>query len=178
MKNKKFISIQTKRYSEFFRRLFDEYKTNYSVFIDGKIVESAKFSKLIEDWCTNDLIKKTRDFKLSRDNIDLFGFHDGPDELWAIETELPFVERLAADKLIRFRTNPVRGNSTGLMNWWNLFMLSCILIVGILLQLIFWKTPDNTFPQAILSHSYLWIVYPVTGVFAAEHILNFFRRRK
>jgi hypothetical protein len=108
MKRRTLISIETTHYSEFFRRLFQEYKTDSYVRVDGKVVNAAQFPQLIADWCTNDQIKKTKNFKLSRGETDLFGFHDSPDELWAVETELPFIERLAADKLVRFRIMPVR----------------------------------------------------------------------
>jgi len=103
MKKKNLVAIETKRYSEFFRRLFQEYDSGSQVTIDGKRFTVAQFPHLIADWCSNSQIKKTKNFKLSRGKTDLFGFHDKPDELWAAETELSFIERLAADKLVRFR---------------------------------------------------------------------------
>jgi hypothetical protein len=42
----------------------------------------------------------------------------------------------------------------------------------------FWKTDNKSVPDALLSHGYLWIAYLLIGVFSAEHILNFFRRRR
>ncbi|MGH7976484.1 MAG: hypothetical protein ACREC8_07455 [Limisphaerales bacterium] len=107
MKNK-FIAIETKRYSEFFRRLFQEHGTDSQAMVDGGKISAEQFPQLIIDWCKNAQIKKTRNFRLSRGKTDLFGFHDSPDELWAVETELPFVERLAAEKLVRFRIMPVK----------------------------------------------------------------------
>lgn len=102
MKNK-LIAIETKRYSVFFRRLLQEYGVGSRVEVDGKAIKTERLPQLITEWCTNEQIKKTKNFKLSRGKIDLFGFHDTPDEMWAMETELPFVERLAKEKIVRFR---------------------------------------------------------------------------
>jgi hypothetical protein len=109
MKEKKLIAIETKRYSEFFRRLLQEYKVGSRVKLDGKTFGAEQLPQLIAEWCTNEQIKKTKDFKLSRGKIDLFGFHDSPDEMWAVETELPFVEQLANEKILRFRIMTCRG---------------------------------------------------------------------
>jgi hypothetical protein len=103
MKKAKFISIETTRYSEFFRRLLQEYGPTSHVTIDGKVFDETQFPRLIEEWCINDRIKRTKDFRLLRDKTALFGFHDSPSELWATHTELPFLERMAAEKLVRFR---------------------------------------------------------------------------
>jgi hypothetical protein len=110
VKKKNLISVQTTRYSEFFRRLLQEYGTDSQAAIDGKNFSAEQFPQLIADWCVNDQIKKTRNFRLSRGKTDLFGFHDSPDEFWAAETELPFIERLAGDKLVRFRIMTCRGD--------------------------------------------------------------------
>ncbi|MEY2466201.1 MAG: hypothetical protein QOD03_722 [Verrucomicrobiota bacterium] len=110
MKKSKLIAIETTRYSEFFRQLFQEYGTDSQAKIDGKIIDATQFLELIANWCTNEQIKKTKDFKLSRGKTDLFGFHDSPNELWAVESELPFIEKLAADKLVRFRIMKCRAN--------------------------------------------------------------------
>lgn len=57
-----------------------------------------------------------------------------------------------------------------------------VLLVGLLafgaaLQVVFWKTPDNTAVQALLSHPYLWLIYFLIGVLGSEHLVNSFRRR-
>lgn len=97
------ISIETTRYAEFFRYLLQEYISGSSVTIDGRTIEESGFPQLIEGWCVNERIKQTRNFTLSRNKTELFGFHDSPKELWASITELPFVERMAANKLVRFK---------------------------------------------------------------------------
>ena len=97
---KELISIETKRYSEFFRYLLEEYASTSRITIDGDTFDGNDCAQL-KDWCVNKRIKQTRNFKLTRDNMDLFGFHDSPSELWAAITELSFVERMAEAKLIR-----------------------------------------------------------------------------
>jgi adenosylhomocysteine nucleosidase len=57
-------------------------------------------------------------------------------------------------------------------------VLFCIFISGSIFQIAFWKTADKTIIQALLSNSIFWVVYFVVGVLCAEHIHNFFRRRK
>jgi hypothetical protein len=104
----KLISISTKRYSEFFRRLLGEYSAGTSVEIDLRSYPASEFPNLIETWCTNAKIKGTREFRLIRGNDDLFGFHDSPDELWAACSELPFVERLASEQLLQYRIGSIR----------------------------------------------------------------------
>jgi hypothetical protein len=104
------ISIETKRYSEFFRHLLEEYAETSRIMIDGHPFEGSDLAEL-KSWCVNEQIKQTRNFKLTRGKMDLFGFHDSPGELWAAMTELPFVERMAKAKLIRFRLPPVSAST-------------------------------------------------------------------
>jgi hypothetical protein len=96
----KLISIETKRYSEFFRHLVAEYSDGVVVLIDGKEVS---VSDVLSVWCQNTVICQTRDFLLKRHGVELCGFHDHPSETWMVDSELPFVERLAAKHIIRFR---------------------------------------------------------------------------
>lgn len=99
------ISIETKRYSEFFRHLLEEYAETSRITIDGHAFGGSDLAEL-KSWCVNERIRQTRNFKLTRGKMDLFGFHDSPSELWAAITELPFVERMAQAKLIRFKLPP------------------------------------------------------------------------
>ena len=98
----KAICIKTTRYSAFFKSLLAEYPQGVSIRIDEKEYSSSDIPVLLEAWCTNERIKKTRDFILSRGNEDLFGFHDHPDNLWAAYSELPFVERMHQEHVIRY----------------------------------------------------------------------------
>jgi hypothetical protein len=103
------ISIETTRYSEFFRRLFNEYGNDTRASIDSRTVEGRDFAQFVDEWCVNDRIKQTKNFSLHRGKTELFGFHDHPRELWAATTELPFVERLAAEQIVRFKVVKSRG---------------------------------------------------------------------
>jgi hypothetical protein len=96
------IDVRTTRYSEFFKRLLDKYADGATVEIDGNRYSSSDFPKLIRDWCTNAKIRETRNFGLSRNGTEIFGFHDHPSELWAAISELPFVEQLASEGIVRF----------------------------------------------------------------------------
>jgi hypothetical protein len=48
------------------------------------------------------VIRRTNNFQVIRDGVALFGFHDGPKDFWAAESELPFIETLVAEKLTRY----------------------------------------------------------------------------
>src|SRR5436190_20637632 len=99
----KLIGIRTKRYSEFFRRLLQEY-SDAALVIDGHRFSPSEIPQVIESWCTNSRIRSTREFELSRGGVAIAGFHDSPDETWLIALELPFVERLASEKIVRYDT--------------------------------------------------------------------------
>jgi hypothetical protein len=102
----KLISIHTKRYSVLIRRLLEEYSQDTTAVIDRKRFPSSEFPHLIANWCTNARIRATRDFKLLRGRIEIAGFHDTPDDMFMAATELPFVRRLAAEKIIRYDAPP------------------------------------------------------------------------
>lgn len=103
------ISVVTTRYSEFFQRLFQEYTNATAVVIDLRHYSPSDFPELIANWCTNAKISETREFRLLCGNVELFGFHDHPDELWAAYSELPFIERLASERIVRYRVLPARS---------------------------------------------------------------------
>jgi hypothetical protein len=104
----KLISIRTRRYSQFFQQVLREYATGTTALIDHQSYAPSEFPQLLETWCTNAKITATREFRLMRGESELFSFHDYPDELWAACSELPFVERLASDQIIRYRIYPVQ----------------------------------------------------------------------
>jgi hypothetical protein len=99
----KFLSIRTTRYSEFFRRLLQQYREGVRVEVDGARYSEADLDSLIESWCTNAKIRATRNFSLWRGETELFGFHDSPDELWAADSESAFIESLEREHLLRVR---------------------------------------------------------------------------
>ena len=102
----KLISIHTKRYSVFIRRLLEEYSQDTTAVIDRKRFPSSAFPQLIATWCTNAQILATRDFKLLRRRVEIAGFHDTPDDTFIAATELPFVQRLAQERIIRYDVPP------------------------------------------------------------------------
>jgi hypothetical protein len=100
------ISISTHRYSMLIKRIFQEYHENIEIYIDGYRYTEKDIPKLLEWWCKNKIIKGTLDFNFKQNGIELFGFHDKPDDFWAAISERKFVERLAKEKIIRYRIYP------------------------------------------------------------------------
>jgi hypothetical protein len=94
------LTVKTTRYSEFFRRLFEEYTDDSVATIDGRDYRSADFPSLMGAWFTNAKIKATQDFRLRKGGKELFGFHDGPVDIWAAPSELKFLQQLADEKII------------------------------------------------------------------------------
>jgi len=101
------ISIETTRYSEFFRRLFAEYADGVTIEIDTRRYSSGDIPHLLAEWCTNAQISRTQHFKLLRGDVELFGFDDHPRELFAAASERPFVERLRGEQILRYRLLPM-----------------------------------------------------------------------
>jgi hypothetical protein len=52
------------------------------------------------------------------------------------------------------------------------------LLVGAALQIIFWKTPANTYLDALGRHPYLWVIYLFLAFFTGEPILRLIKRHK
>jgi hypothetical protein len=96
------IWISTTRFSEVFRRLLQKYRQGVRVEIDGVRHSDADIDSLIASWCTNAKICVTRDFGLWQGEAQLFGFHDSPRQLWAACSELPFIETLQRENIIRY----------------------------------------------------------------------------
>ena len=99
----KSISIETRRYSTLIKRIFEEYNKNVVINIDGARYDENDIPKLLNEWCTNNRIKSTLDFSLYKNGVLLFGFHDDPGDFYAAMSELEFIERLASEKIIRFK---------------------------------------------------------------------------
>ena len=112
------ISIETTRYSEFFRRLFAEYADGITIEIGRRRYSSSEIPDLLADWCTNAEICRTKHFRLLRGGVELVSFHDHPRELCAALSERAFVEKLQADHILRFRVLPVRNHEAcQLFSW-------------------------------------------------------------
>jgi hypothetical protein len=102
------VGITTTKYSAVLRRILIEYTEGAQVVIDKRLYREEQIKELLTSWCTNRKIENTRDFQLIRDGQVLFGFHDHPSELWAAVSELPFVERLRDEHILRFELLSVR----------------------------------------------------------------------
>lgn len=98
------IAIETRRYSAVLRRILEAYAGRSEVRVDARVFRGDAIRDLLSTWCTNDKIKETRNFSLSRDGQKLFGFHDDPSQLWAATSERIFVEKLRSDGLARIGT--------------------------------------------------------------------------
>jgi hypothetical protein len=101
----KIIFIKTRRYSTLINRIFEEYKENVEIYVERHRYTEKDIPELVNWWCTNRIIKRTIDFTLKRDGVELFGFHDTPDQFWAAMSEQPFVEGLAKEKIVRYRVS-------------------------------------------------------------------------
>ena len=109
----KLIGIQTTRYSAVMKRILGAYGTDVEILIRYQrarpdTFRDADVPQLLENWCTNDRVKKTLQFNLKQNGVELFGFHDHPDNLWADISVLPFVQDMATDKMIRYDVSEVR----------------------------------------------------------------------
>ncbi len=100
-KEPRVVGLRTRRYSALVSRILEEYGRGSAIILDNRCYEGPEVSNLSSDWCTNRMIRATREFRVLREGVALFGFHDSPEEFWAAESERAFVERLVAEKLVR-----------------------------------------------------------------------------
>jgi hypothetical protein len=103
------IGIETTRYSTFFRRVFDEFNNNVIITIGesyNPVENETYYDKdipwLKDNWCTKKNLKESIFFNFRQNGEELFGFFDHPDNMWADISVLPFIEKLAEEKIIRF----------------------------------------------------------------------------
>jgi len=110
-----FIWIQTSKYSTLFRRILETYTEDVEIIIDGKHYFDDDLAMLLTTWCTNKRIKRTHNFWLIQHGRQLFSFHDGPLDVLAAYSELPFIQQLHAEQVIRYEVvtaGPKRSIST------------------------------------------------------------------
>lgn len=113
---KTLITIETTRYSEALRRILTTFAKDAEVRITydrarPETFRGAEVQELIENWCTNERITKTRNFSLRKSGVELFGFHDHPKNFWADISTMPFIQGLAAEKVVRYKVSEVRSAS-------------------------------------------------------------------
>jgi len=98
----KIISIETNRYSTFFKEVFLRIEGDFLIKIDGQEFTNLDVPYLLENWCTNKQIVATKTFGLIRNGKAVIGFHDSPDNLW-VDMELkPMIQILKEERIIRF----------------------------------------------------------------------------
>jgi hypothetical protein len=99
---KEFAWVKTTRYSALFTRIFQHYRTDIVVTIDGKRFDEHDVTWLCSSWCTNARIRNTRDFTMQYRGASILGFHDHPENLWVALSEQSFLKTLSHDKIIRY----------------------------------------------------------------------------
>lgn len=98
-------TIRTTRYSQVVAAFVERYP-DAKASLDKEITTGP-----LEAWCTNARLLKAIDFSLHRGKVELLGFHDGPQNMWASIEALPLVEELAAKQVLRFTVQPENGPS-------------------------------------------------------------------
>ena len=111
VKMEKIIEIKTTRYSKLVERIFEEYHENIDIYIGSGHYTEEDIPELMKNLCTNRMLKNTIDFLICQDGKQLFGFHDNPDAFRADISVIEFVKKLANEKIIRYRLQPVRPHS-------------------------------------------------------------------
>jgi hypothetical protein len=99
----KHIAIKTRRYSKLLTCIFETYREDVEIEIDGRQYASDEIAELFKNWCTNRNIINTVNFSLQRNGVTLFGFHDHPSQFVAALSERSFAQQLADEKIIRYR---------------------------------------------------------------------------
>ncbi len=102
------ISVQTTRYSEFFKRLFDRYSSSAIIEIEGVSYRHGDTTILKENWCTNAKIRQTREFRLCDGDRFVASFHDSVSELFISVDEADWIQSLSDEKLLRYEILPIK----------------------------------------------------------------------
>jgi hypothetical protein len=98
----KIISIQTTRYSAFFKEVFIRLEGDIIIKIDGEKFTNEDIPFLLDNWCTNKQIIATQTFGLIIDGKAVIGFYDSPDNLWVDIGLEQMMIQLREAKIIRF----------------------------------------------------------------------------
>ena len=89
-------TIHTTRYSKVVSAFIDRYPD-----AEAKL-DKQKPDGQLKSWCTNAALLKAIDFSLRRGQVELLGFHDGPQNMWASTESMPLVEELANKQVLRY----------------------------------------------------------------------------
>ena len=90
------INIDTTRYSAVVAAFVERYP-DATAKLDRRSPVGA-----VSQWCTNKSLRGAIDFSLCQGSLELLGFHDGPQNMWATDEALGLVEELAARRVLRF----------------------------------------------------------------------------
>ncbi len=104
----KMIDIATTRYSRVVKAFLDEY-SDAQAFLNREVAETP-----VEVWCTNKYLRGLIDFELRHLGKVILSFHDDPENMLASIEQRPLVERLARERLLRFRMFGAESRRPGL----------------------------------------------------------------
>lgn len=127
------LTIETTRYSAVVKAILEQYP-DAEVKLDGKPVTSDQGT-----WCTNAKLKETYHFFIEDNGKAIFGFWDGPEDMWADDEILPFIQTLADQKLLSFsharyvKKMPLAGT---IFFWILLTTVICILAYSLIKKLL------------------------------------------
>jgi hypothetical protein len=99
----KTISIETKRYSTLVRKILEAFKHDIVIKIDNTQFSESYIPQLLSSWCTNRSLESTNYFALMHKGNTLFWFFDHPDNMCATISVLPFIKKLADEKIVRYK---------------------------------------------------------------------------
>ena len=130
------ISVKTTRYSALFRRILQGYGAGAEIRIDRSTYTEADVPELLDSWCTNRRIGETHNFWLKREGVTLFGFEAHPENLVIAASERAFVERLAAERVVRI-VRPRPGRTPGVWEE-RIACTGCLVVAVLLLGAVGW----------------------------------------
>ena len=97
MHKMEYLEIDTTKYSAVIRAAVDAHPN--AVILINKVTATES----IEEWCTNKKLKEYIDFSINEGGRVLWSYHDHPVNMLVVASELPLVERLKSEKLLRFK---------------------------------------------------------------------------
>ena len=95
------IAVETRRYSTVVKRILENYIHDVVIKIDNTQFSESYIPHLLSNWCTNRALESTNFFVLEHKGVDLFWFFDHPDNMCAAISVLPFIKKLADEKIVK-----------------------------------------------------------------------------
>ena len=91
-----YFEVDTSRYSRVIRAVLEAHPKS-EVLING-----ASAPEAIDDWCSNEKLKKYVNFSVTLEGRELWSYHDHPANLLVVLSEQRLLDRLASEGLLRF----------------------------------------------------------------------------